>query len=120
MNVRSTRPGGTPFVHQGTLYRPAQDCSRGYGGAVALNRVTRLSPVEFHEEVVTVVRPDPHGPFPAGIHTLSAAGDKTIIDGQRTLFVPALFFAQLRKMLRRARASSPWQARQTDSVTGSG
>jgi len=120
MNVRSTRPGGTPFVHQGTLYRPAQDCSRGYGGAVALNRVTRLSPVEFHEEVVTVVRPDPHGPFPAGIHTLSAAGDKTIIDGQRTLFVPALFFAQLRKMLRRARASSPWQARQTDSVTRSG
>ena len=120
MDVRSTRPGGTPFVHQGTLYRPAQDCSRGYGGAVALNRVTRLSPVDFHEEVVTVVRPDPHGPFPAGLHTLSAAGDKTIIDGQRTLFVPALFFAQLRKMLRSARASSPWQARQTDSVTRSG
>ena len=101
MDVRSTRPGGTPFVHQGTLYRPAQDCSRGYGGAVALNRVTRLSPVDFHEEVVTFVRPDAHGPFPAGIHTLSAVGDRTVIDGQRRLFVPALFFAQLRKMLRR-------------------
>ena len=101
MDVRSTRPGGTPFVHQGTLYRPAQDCSRGYGGAVALNRVIRLTPTDFCEEVVAVVGPDPRGPFPTGIHTLSAVGDKTVIDGQRALFVPAQFAAQFRKMSRK-------------------
>ena len=36
----SARPGGLPFVHEGVLYRPAQDCSRTYGGALVLNRVT--------------------------------------------------------------------------------
>ena len=39
IDVRSSRPAGTPFVLDGVLYRPAQDCSRGYGGAVVVNRV---------------------------------------------------------------------------------
>jgi len=30
-DIRSARPAGTPFVHDGALYRPAQDCSRTYG-----------------------------------------------------------------------------------------
>ena len=39
IDARSARPAGTPFVHAGTLYRPAQDCSHTYGGAVAICRV---------------------------------------------------------------------------------
>src|SRR5439155_21984126 len=35
----SARPGGTPFLHEGRLYRPAQDCRLTYGRAVALNRI---------------------------------------------------------------------------------
>jgi hypothetical protein len=100
-DVRSTRPGGTIFVHQGTLYRPAQDGTRGYGWAISINRVTRLSPSEFEEEVASVVRADRDGPYPAGLHTLSSVGDLTLIDGQRARFVPVLFFAQLRKIARR-------------------
>ena len=82
-DVRSARPAGTPFEHAGHLIRPAQDCSETYGGAVSLNRVTRLTPEEYEEETATVVRPDPVGPYPAGLHTLSAFDDWTLIDGKR-------------------------------------
>ena len=83
-DVRSARPAGTPFVgRDGALYRPAQDGSRVYGGSIVVNRVSRLTPQEFSEEVVTRLDPDPHGPCPDGLHTLSAAGDLTLIDGKR-------------------------------------
>ncbi|MBV8654013.1 MAG: hypothetical protein JO255_21315, partial [Alphaproteobacteria bacterium] len=39
IDIRSSRPAGAPFVIDGVLYRPAQDCSRTYGGAVVVNRV---------------------------------------------------------------------------------
>src|SRR5262249_28417338 len=45
-DVRSARPGGSPFVVDGELYRPAQDCSTSYGAAVSIQRVTRLSITE--------------------------------------------------------------------------
>ena len=83
----SARPGGTPFVARGTLYRPAQDCSRGYGARIVINRVTRLTPSEFEEEPVAVIEPYQDGPYPEGMHTLSAVGDMTLIDGCRTAFV---------------------------------
>jgi hypothetical protein len=84
-DMRSSRPAGTPFVHQGVLYRPAQDCSERYGGAVAINRIVELTPHTFREEVVNVIRPDPNGPYPHGLHTLSAVGGKTVVDGNRLL-----------------------------------
>lgn len=82
-DLRSARPAGPPFVHDGELYRPAQDCSRTYGGGVAINRVVRLTPTEFHEETVRVLRPDPAGPWPDGLHTLAGIGDVTLVDGKR-------------------------------------
>lgn len=36
IDIRSARPGGTPFVYNGELYRPSQDCSLTYGGRVSL------------------------------------------------------------------------------------
>jgi hypothetical protein len=81
-DIRSARPGGTPFVHDGQLYRPAQDCSATYGGRVVINRVTRLTPDEFAEEFATTVEPDPTGPFPGALHTLAAAGRFTLVDGR--------------------------------------
>lgn len=87
-DVRSARPAGRPFVHSGSLYRPTQDCARTYGGAVTINRVTRLTPTAFAEEVVTRVAPDPAGPYPDGLHTLCADGGRTWIDGKRHFHSP--------------------------------
>ncbi len=94
-DIRSARPGGTPFVHEGQLYRPAQDCSLRYGWRIAINRVTRLTPDEFSEELVTTIDPPANGPLQSGRHTLSAAGDFTLIDGHRFVFVPRAFRAFL-------------------------
>ena len=100
-DLRSSRPGGTPFMGEdGALYRPAQDCSRVYGGAVVINRVTRLTPDEFQEEAAAHLRADRAGPCPDGLHTLSAAGNLTLIDGKRHELVPLAVAAALRRLRR--------------------
>lgn len=96
IDARSARPGGRPFVSGGQLYRPAQDCSHGYGGALAINKVLRLTPTEFEEEVVRVIRPDTEGPFPVGLHTLCEVDGVTLIDGRRMIFIGEVLGRSLR------------------------
>jgi hypothetical protein len=108
VDIRSARPAGTPFVQGGALYRPAQDCSRTYGGRVIINRVLTLTPLEFREEAFVAVDPDRAGPYPGGLHTLSQVGSVTLIDGKRVVFVPAEFrrvlFKKLKATFMRSRA----------------
>jgi hypothetical protein len=102
VDVRSARPAGTPFWQNGALYRPAQDCSRTYGGRVVINRVVTLTPTDFLETPAATVEPAPAGPYPAGLHTLSAAGSGTLIDSKRVVFSPAEFRRVLLHYLRSA------------------
>jgi hypothetical protein len=83
VDVRSARPAGTPFTVDGRLFRPAQDSSSTYGGRVAICRIDEMDVGRYRESVVTVVEPDPAGPFPDGVHTLSAVGERTLVDGKR-------------------------------------
>ncbi len=103
-DVRSSRPGGTPFVRDGAIYRPAQDCSRVYGGRIVVNRVDRLTPDAFDERPVAVLEPHPGSTYPDGLHTLSAAGGRTLIDGNRHHFVGDAARRTLRHRLRRFRS----------------
>lgn len=89
VDVRSARPGGTPFWKDGCLYRPAQDCSATYGRRVVINRIRRLTPLAFEEEPVAVVDPPTTGPYTIGLHTVSTLGDRTLIDAKRHVFAPA-------------------------------
>ena len=100
----SARPAGTPFQHQGSLYRPSQDCSSTYGGRIAIGRVLALSPTEFREEHVTYVEPDVKGPFGQGVHTLSQAGRVTLIDGFRNTFIKEGFRNGLEERARQVRS----------------
>lgn len=100
VDIRSARPAGTPFIHDGHLYRPAQDCSEIYGGKIVLNRVIRLTPTEFKEEQIAVVEPYKNSPYPDGLHTISAAGDVTIIDGVKKVFIAKSLSALMDKMKR--------------------
>ena len=86
VDIRSSRPGGSPFMYGDHLYRPAQDCSKTYGWRIVINRITTLTPEEFEEERAAVVGPFANEPFPDGLHTLSAVGDITLIDGKRIVF----------------------------------
>lgn len=98
----SSRPGGTPFVHEGRLYRPAQDCSEVYGRRLVINEVLELSPGDFEERVIAVVEPDKNGPYPDGLHTLSAFGEMTLVDGKREQFIWAAVARSARNLWRRA------------------
>jgi hypothetical protein len=100
-DVRSARPAGIPFVHAGFLLRPAQDNSRTYGGRVVLNRVTRLTYKEYSEELVAAIEPDADGPFPDGLHTLSAVGNVTLVDGKRFAFIGSAFKHALAQLPRK-------------------
>lgn len=100
VDVRSARPGGPLFRIDGRLYRPAQDCSTGYGDRLAVNRVITLTTERFEEETVCVLEPEPGGPFSSGVHTLTAVGDVTLVDGKRWAWDPA---TTIRAVLRRLR-----------------
>ena len=89
-DVRSSRPAGPLFAFDGNLYRPAQDCSTGYGAAVVINRIDALTPDLFEESVVSRVRPDLSGMYPSGLHTICGVGGKTVIDGSRPAFFASL------------------------------
>ena len=98
-DVRSSRSAGTPFIKEGTLFRPAQDCSRGYGRQVVVNRVKTITPTDFEEVTEAVVGPDRRSAFPHGIHHLAAVGALTLVDGRRDVFD---LLKQPRKCFRRA------------------
>lgn len=102
-DIRSARPAGTPFMHEGSLYRPAQNCSATYGGQVVINRIIELSPTVFSEETVRVVRPHRGGYYPRGLHTLSAAGDVTLIDAKCHIFVLHQLWRVLRRWWQRSK-----------------
>jgi hypothetical protein len=109
MDIRSSRPAGPPFVHDGKLFRPAQDCSKTYGGRVVINRIEALSPSAFREETYAVVEPDCNGPYPSGLHTLTRAGNMCVIDGKRLVLrdmseIVSRLLRALRRSLTRPRA----------------
>lgn len=87
-DIRSARPGGTPFVHDGQLWRPAQDSSLTYGGRIALNRVLELTPTSFREETVKYIGPLEGSMWNKGLHTVAAVGNVTLVDGKRFVSVP--------------------------------
>lgn len=82
VDVRSAKPGGTPFMHEGRLYRPAVDNSPKHAG-IAIMRVLELTPTTFAEEWVKTIAPFKGSPWSHGIGTLSAAGGMTLVDGMR-------------------------------------
>ncbi|MCJ7768184.1 hypothetical protein MUP79_07315 [Candidatus Bathyarchaeota archaeon] len=90
-DLGSSRPAGTPFTHEGYLFRPAQDCSVTYGGRIVLNRVKKLTPTEFTEERAAVIEPSSNGPYPDGLHTISTVGNITLIDGKRYMSQKSTF-----------------------------
>ena len=108
IDVRSARPAGTPFVHDGELYRPAQDCSATYGGRVVINRVLKLTPTTFEEEPYRTIDPQISGLYDRGFHTLSRLSEtRTLVDGKRYRFQPAGLLHALRFIAAKAFGSTP-------------
>ncbi|MCG8493434.1 MAG: hypothetical protein MI743_17565 [Sneathiellales bacterium] len=109
-DIRSSRPAGQIFRQpDGSLIRPAQDCSQTYGGALTLNKITELSASSFKEVEIGLLKPQENWPYPHGLHTLSSTEHYTAIDAKRwhfSLFEPfrqiaiGLYNAYRRKKLK--------------------
>jgi hypothetical protein len=82
VDVTTARPAGRPFVVDGTLYRSGQDCSRTYGGALAIARVDELSPTAYRETVVRRLDGSEFGRYDKGFHTVSFTRDDVVVDGK--------------------------------------
>lgn len=78
-DVKSARPAGSLFVKDGKLFRPSQDCSKGYGHGIDLNEIEVLSETEYRERKTLSIRPDWDKKIVA-THTFASCGDLTVID----------------------------------------
>lgn len=83
IDLTSSRPGGTPFVHEGRLTLPVQDCTRTYGGDLRLLTVETLTPDRFQARSGPILSPPADaGRYTAGRHTLAACGPVTLFDAK--------------------------------------
>lgn len=84
-NASGARPAGTPFMHEGSLYRPALELGAHGMERIAIKRILRLDAEGFEEETVKLVSPIQGSTWSHGIRTLCSVGDVTLVDGRRAL-----------------------------------
>ena len=82
IDVRTARPAGPLFQHNGQWYRPAQYGAPVYGSATVVMRIDELTPSTFRETEVSRLTPT-WRPGLNGTHTLAAAGGLTVIDARQ-------------------------------------
>lgn len=73
-----SRPGGNWFIINNSIYRPAQDCEKHYGGALKMMCVDNLDPFQEHE-VFTVL--PLNYKYNLGVHTINFLNGVAVIDG---------------------------------------
>ena len=99
-DVHTARPAGGLFRRDGNLFRPSQDCSRRYGYALNINRVTTLNTTDYAEVLEDRLEPPIDSDIVA-THTINFISTWTAIDtnihGKDKKF---------RRLLRRAAPSS--------------
>jgi len=78
-DVKSARSAGSLFMKDGKLFRPSQDCSKGYGHGIDLNEVEILTETEYRERKTLSIRPDWDKSIEAA-HTYASCGNLTMID----------------------------------------
>lgn len=76
---RCARPAGDFFHHDGALWRPAQDCSEGYGTGLAFCRIDALDRESVRQSVHNTVRLRDEG-VRRGPHSLNRTSTIEVID----------------------------------------
>ena len=78
-DVKTARPAGRIFEHNGGLYRPSQNCSHHYGYGFNFNEITQLSSTDYKEQLVSEVKPNWDKNI-IGTHTFCRSGSLHVID----------------------------------------
>ncbi|TND08115.1 MAG: Uncharacterized protein FD123_2669 [Bacteroidetes bacterium] len=101
-DIRSARPAGAPFIKDGKLYRPGQDCAEQYGRAVVLHEVLELTPVSFREASVQRLEPHAGWKYHDGLHHVSPLGENAyLLDAKTRRFSKDNFKRVLGKKFKR-------------------
>lgn len=88
--VSGSRSGGTPFILENQLVLPVQDCGGTYGRAVRPLYFDNLSREKITVRLGSQIeKPSVIKPF-EGMHTLSAAGNITLIDTKYRVLTPQI------------------------------
>lgn len=78
-DVRKSRPAGKLFIHQGKLYRPAQDSGLRYGNKIQVMEIIQLNPKNYEEKLAyTLEAPQEAGIL--GMHTINFSKDRVYLD----------------------------------------
>lgn len=94
------RPGGTPFLLDGRLVIPAQDCLGTYGAAIRLLAFDELTPERVAiAPLARLTAPASAGAYRDGLHTLTSCGDVTLIDVKRVVRSVAGMLIDVRRRL---------------------
>ncbi|MFM0551149.1 hypothetical protein P0D69_09265 [Paraburkholderia sediminicola] len=82
-DIRTARPAGNIFEHQGQWYRPAQDCSGKYGRALSFQRIDVIDETAYKETPASRIEANWDASIDR-VHTFNRAGRLTLIDGMKT------------------------------------
>ncbi len=107
VDVRSARPAGPPFVVDGALYRPGQDCARSYGAGLAIARIDELTPLAYRETLVRHIDASSFGRWRDGVHTLSFSRGRAVVDGKCVYRDPRKLRWALRQIGKKLAAFAP-------------
>ena len=76
----TARPAGAAFRRDGRLFRPVQNCSDGYGAALAIAEILQIDDDGFSQVIRHHLAPGRRWPG-RKFHTLNRAGRLEVIDG---------------------------------------
>lgn len=85
-DISGARPGGSMFIKENKLYRPAQDSSYSYGDQIKIKQVVKITPTEFEERTINSITPKILNQYRTGLHTLSGNENLSVIDAKRIVW----------------------------------
>jgi hypothetical protein len=90
-----TRSAGNFIVIDGVIYRPTQNCRKGYGESITINKVTQLNEISVVETpymTISINKKNRHNNGIHSIHTINMNDNIIVVDGEHWTFSPILQF----------------------------
>ena len=86
-DASSARPAGNIFLFNDNIYRPSQNCSKGYGYGIKINQIIKLNEYDYQELCINSIEPKWDKKI-TGLHTLNFYNNLTIIDAKMKRWKP--------------------------------
>ena len=79
--IKSCRCAGNIFIQNNRMFRPAQNCEKGYGYSLVMYEINKLTTSEYQEEIVEEILPN-WFPNIYGTHTFNFNDEYIVWDGK--------------------------------------